>query len=48
MSSRSIEDLTPETQVYYQKFYDAMEEAGLRFILTCTKRPQPEVIYNDF
>ena len=40
--SRNPEDLTPEMQVLYQKFYDAMEEAGLKFILTCTKRPQAE------
>ena len=40
--SRNPEELTPEMQTLYQKFHDAMEEAGLRFILTCTYRPQDE------
>jgi len=40
--SRRIEDLTPRTQVKYQAFESAMKDAGIDFIVTCTRRTQEE------
>ena len=42
MASRSIEDLTPETQALYQKFAEAMKAKGINYIVTCTFRSQLE------
>jgi peptidoglycan L-alanyl-D-glutamate endopeptidase CwlK len=42
MASRKIEDLVPELQELYWKFHQAMEDAGLPYMITCTKRSQEE------
>ena len=42
MSSRSIEDLTPETQELYNKFAVIMKSKGINYIVTCTFRSQDE------
>ena len=42
MASRSIEDLTPETQALYQKFAEAMKAKNIPYIVTCTFRSQLE------
>ena len=42
MSSRSIEDLTPETQELYHKFAVIMKAKGINYIVTCTYRSQAE------
>ena len=42
MSSRSIEDLTPETQDLYHKFAVIMKAKGINYIVTCTFRSQDE------
>lgn len=38
MASRDIKELVPELQEKFYKFQKAMEDAGLRFIITCTSR----------
>jgi peptidoglycan L-alanyl-D-glutamate endopeptidase CwlK len=40
--SRDPNELTPELQVLYEKFCEEMDKAGIRFILTCTKRTPEE------
>lgn len=40
--SREITDLTPETQVLYNKFKEGMDNAGIDFICTCTRRTAEE------
>lgn len=40
--SRSIEDLTVETQAAYLEFEEGMKEAGIDYIVTCTRRTQEE------
>lgn len=40
--SRKLEDLVNELQPIFYKFQDAMEEAGIDFIVTCTRRTQAE------
>lgn len=42
MASRKIADLIPEMQPLFYKFKDAMDEAGIDFIVTCTRRSQAE------
>jgi len=42
MSSRSIEDLTPETQELYHKFAVIMKAKNIPYIVTCTFRSQSE------
>ena len=42
MSSRSIEDLTPETQELYHKFAVIMKAKNIPYIVTCTFRSQQE------
>jgi len=42
MSSRSIEDLTPETQELYHKFAVIMKAKNIPYIVTCTYRSQQE------
>lgn len=42
MPSRKPEDLNIPTLTHYQLFRKAMGEAGIDFILTCTKRTQAE------
>ena len=38
MSSRKIEDLTPDTQAAYYRFKAGMHEAMIDYIVICTKR----------
>ena len=42
MASRSIEDLTPETQELYHKFAVVMKAKGIGYIVTCTYRSPEE------
>ena len=42
MSSRSIGDLISAMQPIFFRFKDAMDEAGIQFIVTCTRRSQSE------
>ena len=42
MASRSIEDLTPETQELYHKFAVVMKAKGISYIVTCTYRSPEE------
>lgn len=42
MSSRRIEDLTPEMQNLYKLFEATCHAAGLDFIVTCTTRTKEE------
>ncbi len=42
MASRSIEDLTPETQDLYHKFAVVMKAKNIHYIVTCTYRSQAE------
>jgi peptidoglycan L-alanyl-D-glutamate endopeptidase CwlK len=42
MASRSIEDLTPETQELYHKFAVIMKAKNIPYIVTCTYRSQQE------
>ena len=42
MASRKIEDCIPELQEKYVLFRGKMQEAGIDFILTCTKRTEDE------
>lgn len=42
MSSRKIEDLVPAMQLRALRFAGAMAEAGVPFIITCTRRTQAE------
>jgi peptidoglycan L-alanyl-D-glutamate endopeptidase CwlK len=49
MSSRKIEDLTPELQEKYLAFVVGMAAAGIPFLLTCTARTVREqvALYNQ-
>ena len=40
--SRKIEDLSPNMQSLYQQFNEAMQDAGIDYIVTCTYRSQAE------
>lgn len=40
--SRKIEDLVPEAQEKYHAFDAKMDEAGIDYIVTCTRRTQAE------
>jgi peptidoglycan LD-endopeptidase CwlK len=40
INSRKIEDLTPEAQAMFLKFKEAMDAAGIRFVVTSTYRDQ--------
>ena len=42
MSDRKIEDLSPEVQEKYAKWADLMKQAGIDYIVTCTRRTQAE------
>jgi peptidoglycan L-alanyl-D-glutamate endopeptidase CwlK len=42
MPSRKIEDLLPELQIKYFAFKKAMNEAGIDYIVTATRRTQQE------
>lgn len=42
MASRKIEDLVPEMQELYKKWAARMEEEGIDFIITATRRTQAE------
>ena len=42
MANRKIDELLPELQDKYILFRETMTEAGLDFIITCTKRTQEE------
>ena len=42
MSDRDPKDLCPDMQELYQKWSEGMNDAGIDYILTCTKRTQEE------
>lgn len=42
MASRKIDNCIPELQEKYILFREKMQEAGIDFILTCTKRTEEE------
>lgn len=42
MASRKIEDLIPEMQELYKAFANAMAEANIPLLVTCTRRSQEE------
>jgi peptidoglycan LD-endopeptidase CwlK len=42
MASRKIEDLVPALQSLYREFDRLMKEAGIDYIVTCTRRTQAE------
>jgi peptidoglycan L-alanyl-D-glutamate endopeptidase CwlK len=42
MSSRKIEDLTPELQELFHSFEKSAQNTGVEFIVTCTYRSQYE------
>lgn len=42
MASRKIEDLTDETRAKFNSFAAGMAAEGIEYIVTCTRRSQPE------
>lgn len=40
--SRAIDDLTPECQEVFYRFRDAAADAGIFFLVTCTRRTRDE------